>query len=321
MSDFTTAMRGSGLRPRDVVPDGRWRRCSTDSHPKKKNAAYMLDIGGRRGVWIDFASGHGAVSWASDREHKPDPVRDARIQAAMERKRADDRAKRIRGIQAARDLWRCGAEYSGHAYLHRKGLSAVGTHQLRMWRGPVRMDISKTDKPDYQDVLDTWLLVPLYWRGRLVNVQRISTTGVKMQMAGAPQSGAMLELGRPRAAVTCIVEGLATGLAVYQSVRTARVLVAFFADNLLPVVREAKPTGNVIFCADNDHATLKRRGFNPGIEKATNAAELVGAGVAWPEDIEGSDFADMLIEHGEGAAKRMERLILGRSQYVLGEMT
>jgi putative DNA primase/helicase len=60
-----------------------------------------------------------------------------------------------------------------------------------------------------------------------------------------------------------------------------------------------------------------KRGMNPGIEKATNAAELIGAGVAWPEGIEKSDWADYLKEIGEGAAKKLERLILAKAKYVM----
>jgi putative DNA primase/helicase len=245
-------------------------------------------------------------------------VREARIQAAVAKKREEDRRKRVNGVAAARKLWADGATYSGHSYVNSKGLSALGCHHLRLWHGAVRMDVSNTDKPNYQDVVDDWLLVPMYWRDRLINVQRISTSGVKMQMPGAPQIGAYLHLGRPRAAVTCVVEGLATGLAVFQSMKNARVLVAFYADNLLPVVQEAKPTGNVIFVADNDHGTLAKRGVNPGIEKATNAAKLIGAGVAWFDGIEGTDAADALKEWGQGANKRIERLILAKSRYVTG---
>ena len=121
---------------------------------------------------------------------------------------------------------------------------------------------------------------------------------------------------RERAAVTGLCEGLATGLAVYQCVRNATVIVCFDAGNLLPVVQELRPTGNVILAADNDIGTLARRGFNPGLDKARNAAELIGAGVAWPDGIDGTDYADMLRELGPAGARRIERSILGASKYV-----
>ena len=47
-----------------------------------------------------------------------------------------------------------------------------------------------------------------------------------------------------------------------------------------------------------------------------NAAELIGAGVAWPEGIQGSDWADALAEWPNGA-RRIEREILAGGRYVL----
>jgi putative DNA primase/helicase len=100
-------------------------------------------------------------------------------------------------------------------------------------------------------------------------------------------------------------------------VRQARVIVAFDAGNLLAVVDRIKPAGSVVIAADNDHGTQAKRGVNPGLEKARNAADLIGCGVAYPQGIEGSDFADMLKELGEGAARRLERAVLAQARYVM----
>jgi putative DNA primase/helicase len=99
--------------------------------------------------------------------------------------------------------------------------------------------------------------------------------------------------------------------------RQARVIVAFDAGNLLPVVERLKPNGSVVIAADNDHGTQAKRGMNPGIEKARNAAELIGCGVAYPTGIEGSDWADFAKEVGEGANRKIERLILAQARYVM----
>jgi putative DNA primase/helicase len=109
---------------------------------------------------------------------------------------------------------------------------------------------------------------------------------------------------------------LATGLAVYQAVRNATVVVAFDCGNLLPVTQTLGLRGSVVFAADNDWGTLAKRGVNPGIQAATNAAELIGAGVVWPKDIEGTDWCDYLTEHGEGAHRKAERLILAGAKYI-----
>jgi putative DNA primase/helicase len=95
-------------------------------------------------------------------------------------------------------------------------------------------------------------------------------------------------------------------------------VVCFDAGNLLPVVQRLKPTGMVCFAADNDHGTQAKGRGNPGIEKATNAAELIGAGVAWPKGIEGTDWADALKEWGQPGARRIEREIQAGARYVAG---
>ena len=98
-----------------------------------------------------------------------------------------------------------------------------------------------------------------------------------------------------------------------------RVLVCFNADNLLAVVEEVKPTGSVVIAADNDWQTAMKphmHGVNPGISKAQNAAELIGAGVAYPEGITGSDWADYLRERGPGSGRQLERQILAQAKYV-----
>jgi putative DNA primase/helicase len=160
------------------------------------------------------------------------------------------------------------------------------------------------------------LIVPVFWRDRLMSIQSITPDGQKRFWTGAPVKGGALVLDRPRAALTAVCEGLATGLAIFQSLRMARVIVAFDAGNLVHAVDQLRPTGSVVICADNDHGTEAKRGTNPGREKAANAAELIGAGVAWPEGIEGTDWADYLAEVGEGGARKMERLIQAKARYV-----
>jgi len=310
MSTFEQTLKLAGLQPRDMRDDGKWRRCPTDDHPKKKNGAYRLEPGGRRGFFRNWADGMGVQAWSDDTEYTPTPG-DMKRQAEH---RARERAEKIEAVRNARALWSDGQSYRPHPYLTGKGLSAEGCHHLRTWNGSVWVDRG-------EQITDTWLLVPLYWRDKLVNVQRISSAGVKRQIKAAPQKACSLILGRPSWAVTVICEGLATGLAIYQCMRQARVVVAFFADNLVPVVGELRPTGSVVVVADNDWRTAQRRPDlgNPGILKATDAANLIGAGVVWPEGIEGSDIADMLREYGPTAAKRIERLILGKARYIVKE--
>lgn len=289
---FEQALQASGLLPRAIVADGKWRRCPTMDKPKKRNGAYVLHADGR-GYWRNWATDSDINSWSDKSVTHSSPV----DLAAIERRRQQERAQRLRAIDGARAHWaRCAPAHGLHPYLERKGLSAVGTQALRVWGDA--------------------LVVPVLWKGRIISLQSITPDGQKRFWPGAPVKSGALVLDRPRAALTAVCEGLATGLAIFQSVRNARVIVAFDAGNLSPVVDTMRPTGSVVICADDDHGTEARRGFNPGREKATNAAELIGAGVAWPEGIEGTDWADALAEWGVSAHRRIERQIQAKARYV-----
>lgn len=302
MMDFRTTLEGAGLRPRDIVADGKIRRCKTDTHPAKRNGWYVLHPGHglqpSHGAWGDWASGGGEAlgRWTEEAGMSRALPTQAQIEART-RARADERAARLAAMRAARDFWRWSSPLRRpHQYLADKGLSMLGCTELRTWR----------DK-----------LVAPVWHGEwLISVQTISAEGLKRFWPGAPVKSGCMVLERKGAPVTAFCEGLATGLAVFQSVRQVRVVVCFDAGNLLPVVQRLKPAGSVVIAADNDWQTNERRGFNPGLEKARSAAELIGCGVAYPSGIDGSDWADYIKELGSGAARRCEREILARSKYV-----
>jgi putative DNA primase/helicase len=289
---FENAMRASGLQPGSVIADGKWRRCKTDDKPRHRNGAYILHPDGR-GFWRNWAVDVELNTWTDEGMHRAaqqDP-------AIAQRQRDADRKRRIEGMHRARALWSGGQPLRRmHPYIEAKGLQALGCTALRQHR-----DL---------------LLVPLWQGQHLLNVQTIGPNGEKKFVYGAPTKGGYMVLDRPRAAVTALVEGLATGLAVYQCVRQARVIVAFNTGNLIPVVEYLKPSGSVVMCGDDDRGTFARRGFNPGRDAARNVADLIGCGVAFPVDIEGTDFADSLKEYGEGGPRMIERQILAQARYV-----
>lgn len=290
---FEQALRVAGLRPRTILADGKWRRCATEDKPKKRNGAYKLALDGRIGWFRNWALSDDLNTWRADGDTRIAPVDWDRINRQREQERRD----RLMAIQAVRRFWSVlGPMQALPAYLGNKHLTAQGCAGVRMWRGQI--------------------VIPITQAGKLVNVQLINSQGRKLFWKGAPVQGGCYVLDRQGAALTAVCEGFATGLAVYQAVRLARVIVAFDAGNLLPVVQAVRPSGNVVLVADNDHGTQARRGFNPGIEKAQNAASLIGCGVVWPSDIEGTDFADALIEYGQGGHKRIERQIQGAARYV-----
>lgn len=291
---FLDFCRAHGIIIDTMPPLGIWRRYKTVDKQGKRNGAvkWMGDHG--------FVQNHANMTevgiWrTADATQIRAPS--AAEMAERERRKKQEREYRLRAIRGAREQWaQARSPRSLHPYLERKGLSAVGTNALRV----------------HGDAL----IVPVFWRDRLMSIQSITPGGQKRFWTGAPVKGGALVLDRPRAAVTAVCEGLATGLAIFQSLRMARVIVAFDAGNLIHAVDQLRPTGSVVICADNDHGTEAKRGTNPGREKAANAAELIGAGVAWPEGIEGTDWADYLAEVGEGGARKMERLIQAKARYV-----
>ena len=87
-----------------------------------------------------------------------------------------------------------------------------------------------------------------------------------------------------------MAEGYATAASVFEAT-DQRVLVCLSAGNLPAVaaVRAAMPDVQIIVCADND--LPDKNGRRPGIDKAEEAAALVGGIVAMPP-IKGADFND-----------------------------
>lgn len=274
--------------------EGRWKRVKTIDKPQHRNGAYKYL--GDHGFVQNHATMSEVAVWRSESPSAAKPLDTARLEA----QRARDRDYRRRAIVGARAYWANSKPLRApHPYIAKKGLGALGCAGLREHDG--------------------LLVVPVMWGDRLTSVQTIDADGNKRFWPGAPVDAGAYRLTRPGAAVTVFAEGLSTSLAVFQAVRMASVVCCFNAGNILKVVQHAKPAGSVVICADNDHGTEARRGFNPGIQAATAAAELIGAGVWWPEGIEGTDAADFLAQVGEGAARKLERQILAKAQYVMEE--
>jgi putative DNA primase/helicase len=290
---FEAALRAAGLLPRAVVPDGRWRRCPTEDHPRRRNGAHVLYPDGR-GYFKNWATDADVSSWRDEATVHAAPIDSAWLRRHRER----ERQRRMRAIAGARRFWSDSPPLVGsHPYLERKGLSALGCTGLRTRAG--------------------LLVVPVMVDDVLVSVQTIGADGEKKFWPGAPTRAGAYVLRRQRAAVTCLAEGLSTGLAVFQSVPTATVVVVFNAGNLSAVVERLKPSGSVVVAADNDHRTLACKGVNPGLDAARNTAELIGCGVAYPTGIEGTDWCDYLAEVGEGAPRRLERVVLAEARFVM----
>lgn len=284
--DFRAFAEAHGLIV-DTIVQGRWVRTKTVDKPRHRNGAYKLlgDVG--------FVQNHATMQevavWKSG---KPiDEVERKRQERDLRIMRAADARNRAQALRKMRAHWASLSPFVGeHLYIVRKQLSMMGCKGLR---------------------LDGDLLtIPIYRCGDLISLQTITPDGGKKYRYLCSIKGGSFVLRRPRSIVTCLVEGFATGLAVYQALPQANVIVCFDAGNMVEVARNLQVTGMCVVCADNDWKTASRQGTNPGIEWATAAAKAIGCGIAYPEGIWGSDWADALVEWGEDGPGRLRVQIM-----------
>jgi len=270
---FLDFIRSCGVVPPDGLTPGRWQRCSTLAHPRKKNGSIKINDDQTFGWVQDFSTMHEPVTWQADKAQRPVYIDQAEIASRA----AARRREIVMACTAARIFYdSCEPLLNGHTYLINKGLGMSGCHGLKV-----------DDKG--------WLVVPMYYNGRVCSVQRISEDGDKRFWLGATTKATSYVLDCQTPAITLLTEGLATGLTLRLAVPDARVIVAFNSGNLIHLAGRIKVTGMAAICADNDHETEQRIGKNPGIEAGTAAAALLNCGLAYPE-CDGTDFNDLFQE-------------------------
>ena len=159
--------------------------------------------------------------------------------------------------QTAAALWQRADTATAHDYLTTKGI-----------------------KPHGVKVFGDKLLIPMRdTAGTLHSLQTIAPDGDKRFHPGGRVKGCYHSLGKP-AGVLVICEGYATGASIHECTGHA-VAVAFNAGNLeaVALALHAKyPAIKIIVAADDDHLT----DGNPGMTKATAAAQTVGGFLAVP---------------------------------------
>lgn len=212
-------------------------------------------------------------------EADPAAAAEARLAAmrAKEQREAERRAQQAKTAEQARRWWAmAGAADPLHGYLQRKRLAPHGLRQR-----------------------DRMLLVPLYYDGELVNLERIYPDGAKKALFGGRAKGVASLVGSLAGADRVLVaEGWATAAALHEAMAVP-VIVARNSDNLGPVsrrLRQRLPENvTITIAADDDRFTEG----NPGITKARLAALTIGAKVLMPTfcpDCNGcTDFADVAV--------------------------
>lgn len=308
MSSFSEFLDALGIiPPSDIIP-GRWQRCATVSHPRKKNAAIKLNDDETSGFAIDHASMAEAEIWRVIDNTATKRERTAAENAALSARLALRRREEIQGTMRAVTAYAMAKPLlnSNHAYLRdKKRLDMCGCRGLKVDEGG-------------------WLVVPMMRDGKLISIQRISPEGQKLFSPGAPTKAAVFRIQRPGAPVTILVEGLATGLCVFSACPMASVDVCFSAANLVAVASRTQ-YGTVAVAGDNDPWSMCHRHkkedclepldpegerpewcrCNPGKTAAMEAARILGCGYAVPS-CEGTDFLDQFLERLEKLEKANE---------------
>lgn len=290
MNSFVTILECAGLVEPYLRMDGRVHRCSTKDKPHKRNGSYFCD--GDWGWVINHATMVEAQLWFSNKPSTPAQKRAANQK--VEAFQAQQRQARERAIMTMREYWqKLPSLWGGHPYLEHKQLTMLGCTGLR------------------QD--GDLLVVPMYRHKELMSLQTITPDGSKKYRWLCPVRGASLTLRPKQSTLTAIAEGLATGLAIYQNVPNCTVIVCFDAGNMRSVANEFKPKGMTVVCADNDWT----KEVNTGLVTGEAVAQQLRCGLAYPKEIQGSDWADALIEWGETAPYKIKSQIMANAKWVI----
>ena len=286
---FSNAMRAIGLEPPSVIEPGRLHRFPGVDKRHGNTAGWCkLFDDGAGGSFGDWSTGL-SENWQATRvqpfsaaEHEAFKLHVADAQSKAETARKERHSEAMAKAEA---VWNAASPESGdHAYLVRKG---VQPHGVRRYKGA--------------------LVIPMRDGDTLHSLQIITTEGDKRFLSGGRVAGCYFSMGDTRgAAVLCIAEGFATGATIYQATGHP-VAVAFNAGNLKAVaqtIRDRFPALSLIVCADDDGNT----DGNPGLTKATEAAQVVGALLAIPDFADerlpdATDFNDMAAKRGMDAVR------------------
>jgi len=285
---FRDAICGAGLpAPEVVIGDGRIHRFSSNGKRSNTSGWYKLHLDGRpAGAFGCWRSGI-SETWRHGRNYVVHHTTSAGYRESVASlKRAPRRRTSTPAVEAAEALLAASHEADEtHPYLKAKRVQNYGLREL-----------------------DGVLLVPMRDEfDNLHNVQRIYADGRKLYLKGCVKSGMFFRIGDDTDPLV-IVEGYATGATIYEALGYCTV-IAFDCGNLEPVahrLRRVHPRHKFIFAADNDRHT----DGNPGVTKATDAAQKHGGVVIPPpfrDADDGSDWNDFEAIYGlEGVEQLRE---------------
>lgn len=261
MTLFAEVIRNAlgGYGPTSVLPGKLVRFPTSDRHGDLSGWARLFDDGdgGAFGCWRTGIS----EIWqaCSPRTEKERKSWAETMRRNRERAERDLSVLRAECREKSKTLWdRAGDVDPHHPYLVAKAIKPYGAKQL-----------------NYS------LIIPVRGiDGDLRGLQFITESSKKFKL-GTEILGGYHRIGKPKDKTLLICEGWATGCTLHSATSHA-VAVAFTAGNLLPVCKALRmkyPDWRLIVCSDDDYLTPS----NPGLTKATEAAQAIGALLAVPQ--------------------------------------
>lgn len=262
IEEFRRAIEASGLTPPDAIHgDGEIHRFSTNGRRGDDSGWYVLHLDGiPAGSFGCWRSGLQSTWCAKSDTAMTTAEREAhwrRIEAMKAQREAEQAQRQQQASQTAAALWQQADPATAHAYLTAKGIHSHGIKTFG----------------------DKLLIAMRDTAGGIHSLQTIAADGTKMFHPGGRVKGCYFGIGKP-AGKLIVCEGFATGASIHEATGDA-VAVAFNAGNLAAValaLRDKYPSLKIIIAADDDHLTEA----NPGMTKATAAAQAVGGLLAVP---------------------------------------
>ncbi|MFN7855503.1 MAG: DUF3987 domain-containing protein [Acidovorax sp.] len=288
---FQSAIAAAGLAvPEVIYGDGALHRYSSNGKRSDTSGWYVLhDDGdlpaGAFGCWRSGVSSNWCGKDVSSLTQAQRIAHQQRMQTIAQQREADKAQRQQDAAAAAAQRWEAALPApANHPYLARKGIKPYGIK-----------------------VEGEALLIPLRDAStNLHSLQAIGPEGTKRFQPGGRIKGCYFGIGKPKG-LLIVCEGFATGASIHEATGHA-VACTMNAGNLLEVAQALHskyPKLRLILAADDDAFT----DGNPGITKATEAAQAVGALLAVPQftgergDKE-TDFNDLAQREGLNAVRQ-----------------
>jgi len=274
------ACADAGIEYKHVPADGKWHRADlANDRDGKADASIMLFADGMGGIVMNWKDGEPRAFFADDGRNLPAVDRELRKRRTAEARAKADEERAARARHAATTtiaVWnKATPARDDHPYLVRKGVApTAGLREMDAEK--VGALINYAPESDGVKLAGRILIAPVRRRDTFSTFEMIDEHGRKSALAGGTKSGGYWATGRiADGAAIYVCEGVATGISLSEC--ADGVAVSALSCSNLPKVaaqmRERYPTSRIIVCGD----------IGNGAAKAREAAEMIGAAVAFPE--------------------------------------